>query len=133
MKHEFSIQTNKRQQVLDITAEVKKIVAESGVKDGICLVYTPHATASIIINENWDPNICDDFLDALSSMVPEGKWRHDQVDGNGDSHIKAAIVGPSETLVVSDGKLIFGQWQNLMYADFDGPKERKVVVKIIKG
>lgn len=133
MKKELIIQTGKRQEVIDITEQVKKIVAESKIEEGICLVYTPHATAGIIINENWDPNICDDFLEALSSLIPKGKWRHDAVDGNGDAHIKAALVGPSESLVIEKGNLMLGRWQSLMLADFDGPRERTVVVKIVHG
>lgn len=132
MEHSFEISSKKKNQVIDITEQVKEIVSSSKIKEGICLVYVPHATASIIINENWDPNICDDFLDSLTNLIPEGKWRHDKVDGNGAAHIKAAIVGPSETLIINKGNLVLGRWQSLMVADFDGPKNRKVIVKIIK-
>lgn len=128
----FKIQTNKRNQVIDVTDEVREIVSESGVKNGLCVVYVPHSTASVIINENWDPNINDDFLELLTSLVPKGKWRHDKVDGNGDSHIKAAICGPSETIIIKDGDLLLGKWQNVMIADFDGPRERKVFVVVFK-
>lgn len=126
----FTINSTKRQEVIDITDKVKELVSD--VKDGICVVYVPHATAAVIINENWDPNINDDFLDCLSSLAPSGKWRHDKVDGNGDAHIKAAIVGPSETVLVKEGQLLLGRWQNIMVADFDGPKERKVVVEVVE-
>lgn len=128
---QFTIRSNKRHQVIDITEEVRSIVEKSNIEEGICVIYVPHATAAVIINENWDPNISEDFLTALSNLIPEGKWIHDQVDGNGDAHIKAAIVGPSETLLIQNGKLLLGQWQNIMVADFDGPKERKVIVKIM--
>lgn len=127
----FTIHSTKKQEVFDITETVKEIVSQSKIKEGICIVYTPHSTAGIIINENWDPHINLDFLDALSALIPAGKWRHDRVDGNGDAHIKAAIIGPSKTLIVEDGKLILGKWQNIMLADFDGPRERKVIVKIL--
>ncbi len=133
MQEIINVSSTKRQEVIDITEEVKKVVKESGVKEGICVVYALHATAAVIINENWDPNICLDFLDALNELVPAGKWRHDKVDGNGDAHIKSALVGPSESLVIEKGELLLGQWQNLMLADFDGPKKRKIIVKIIKG
>ena len=130
---EFRVTTTKKQEVVDITEEVKKRVAESGVKDGICVVYVTHATAAIIINENWDPNICLDFLDALDEVVKDGKWRHDKVDGNAAAHIKAAIVGPSEMIPITGGKLDLGQWQDVMLADFDGPRAgRRVIVKAIK-
>lgn len=128
----FSISSGKKQEVIDVTDKVKTIVAESKIKDGLCVVYVPHATAAVIINENWDPNINLDFLDALDKLIPAGKWLHDNVDGNGAAHIKAAIIGPSETIVVSKGKLLLGQWQNIMVADFDGPKERNVVVKLVE-
>jgi len=131
MIKEFLVGSNKREDVIDITKQIKKIV--KGVKEGICLVYTPHATAAVIINENYDPNINLDFQNALYKLIPQGKWKHDEVDGNADAHIKAAIVGPSETLLVKDGSLILGTWQNIMLADFDGPKERKVIVKVVKG
>ncbi len=129
--HSFTISSTRKQEVIDITEHVKKIVQDSGVKDGICIVYTPHATAAIIVNENWDPNINLDFLDALSAIIPAGKWRHDKVDDNGAAHIKAAVVGPSESFIIEKGSLLLGRWQNIMLADFDGPRERKVMMKVI--
>lgn len=128
---EFHIRTNKKQEVVDITGEVREILKESGVKRGILVVYVKHATAAIIINENYDPNICLDFLDSLNDLIPDGKWRHDKVDNNAAAHIKSAIVGPSETLIIEDGELVLGQWQNLMLVDFDGPRDRTVKVEII--
>ena len=133
MQKEISLSSTKKQEVIDITEKVKEIVKKSKVKEGICVVYSLHATASVIINENWDPNICLDLLDALNKLIPAGKWRHDKVDGNGDAHIKSAIVGPSETVVIEKGELVLGQWQNLMLVDFGGPRKRKILVKIIKG
>ena len=131
MMQEFTFQTSKKYEIVDVTSIVQNIVNESEVKEGICVVYVPHATAAVIINENYDPNICDDLLDTLRDNIPEGKWRHDNIDGNAAAHIKAAIVGPSETLIIKDGKLVLGTWQSLMVADFDGPKQRRVVVKIV--
>lgn len=92
----FTVHSQRKQEITDITDTVKKIITESRIKEGICVVYAPHATAGIIINENWDPNINEDFLNALSKLIPSGKWLHDKVDGNGDAHIKSALVGPSE-------------------------------------
>ena len=132
MIKEFSISSSKKEQILDISDQVAKIVAESKVKDGICLIFVPHATAAVMINENYDPNICDDILDALRKSVPEGGWRHDRVDGNATAHIKASWVGPSQVVLVKDGKLILGTWQSIMLADFDGPKKRRVVVQLIQ-
>ena len=115
MQKEIGVSTSKREELVDITSQVKKVVAESKVKEGTCNVYVPHATASIIINENWDPNINEDFLSCLSSLVPSGKWLHDRVDGNGDAHIKAAIVGPSETLIIEKGELVRAGKGNVSY------------------
>lgn len=129
---EITISTRSKTELIDITEEVTKAVSESGVKEGICQIYTPHATAGIIINENYDPNICQDFLDAMDKMVPDGVWRHDRVDGNGSAHIKAAIIGPSETIPIKDGKLQLGTWQSPMLVDFDGPRHgRRVIINII--
>ena len=102
------------------------------IKDGLCLIYTPHATAAVIINESWDPNIGDDFLDALNELIPEGKWRHDRVDGNAAAHIKAAILGPSETVLVKNGELVLGRWQNIFFVELDGPRERREVIVYVK-
>ena len=133
MIKEISVSTSKKQEIVDITDQIKDIVKDSKVKEGICIVYTSHATAAIIINENWDPNIMLDTIDALNNMVAEGKWRHDKVDGNGASHIKASIIGPSETIIIKNGELLLGQWQDIMLCDFDGPRQRKVYGKIIEG
>ncbi len=127
---EFTVSAKEKYEIIDITEKVKQIAAKSKKKDGICVVYVPHATCAVIINENYDPNVGLDFLDALNKLVPEGKWRHDRVDNNGAAHIKAAIVGPSETVFVKDGKLVLGRWQDIMVACFDGPKEARVIVKI---
>ncbi len=130
---EFTISTKSKTELIDITEELEKAVTESGVKEGICYVYTPHATAAIIINENYDPNICTDFLDALDKMVPDGVWRHDNVDGNGAAHIKAAMIGPSESIPVKNGKLQLGTWQSPMLVELDGPRHgRRVIVNMIK-
>lgn len=129
---EFTVKTNKKNQIIDITGEVKEIVnkicKKENIKDGICLVYTPHATAAITINENWDESVCDDFLTALSNLIPEGKWKHDRVDGNGAAHIKSAIIGPEKMIPIKDGTLTLGTWQGIMLCEFDGPRERRVIV-----
>ena len=133
MIHEISISTSKKQEIIDITKEIKEIVEKSDTKEGICVVYTPHATAAIILNENYDPDIMIDTLDALDNIIPQGKWKHDKIDGNGAAHIKSSIIGPSESIIIKDGKLLLGRWQSLMLADFDGPRQRKVLIKIIGG
>ena len=128
----INVKSSKRNELIDINHEVEDIVSKSGIKEGICNIYAPHATCGIIINENYDPNICLDIVDLLKEYVPQGKWRHDRIDDNADAHIKAAIVGPSETIPISEGRLVMGRWQSIMLADFDGPRERKIVVNIIK-
>ncbi len=130
MIKEFEIKTNDKYELIDITEKIKKIV--SGVKEGICLVYVPHATSSIIINENYDPNICRDIINFLKEVILEGKWLHDKIDGNAAAHIKSAILGPSESIPIKDGKLLLGTWQAIMIADWDGPKKRRIIVQVIE-
>lgn len=127
----ITISTSKKQELVDITVEVKEIVAKSKVKEGLVNVYVPHATAGIIINENYDPNVCVDFLNAINKAIPDhAGYLHDRVDDNAGAHIKAAIVGPSETIPIKDGKMQLGTWQSLMLADFDGPRERRVIISV---
>lgn len=127
---EFTVRSSRKYQMLDVTARVAEIVKKSQVREGICLVYVPHATAAVAINENADPNVCEDILDALAKLIPEGKWRHDRIDDNAAAHIKASIVGPSEAIPVRDGRLLLGTWQSIMVVDFDGPRERRVIVEV---
>lgn len=128
----FTVTTAKKNEILDITRQVQDIVSKSKVEDGAALVYTTHATCAIIINENYDPNICTDLSNLLSSLIPEGKWLHDRIDDNAAAHLKASIIGPSEMIPVKNNKLQLGRWQDCMLCDFDGPKEREVIVKILK-
>jgi secondary thiamine-phosphate synthase enzyme len=125
----FTVTTERKHQVVDITSEVEKLARE--VETGLCTVYTPHATAAIAINENDDPNIGVDLMRALDKMVPEHDgWLHDRVDDNAAAHIKAAIVGPSETIPIAGGKLSLGTWQNVFLCEFDGPRaSRRVIVR----
>jgi secondary thiamine-phosphate synthase enzyme len=127
---DIKIHTQKTQEVVDITAQVAEMVRQAGVRTGLCVVYVPHATAAVVINENADPNVCQDTLDALGRMVPEGAWRHDRVDNNAAAHIKATILGPSEMVPVRDGNLQLGTWQSLMLVEFDGPRERTLIVEV---
>jgi secondary thiamine-phosphate synthase enzyme len=127
---DIKIHTQKTQEMVDITAQVAEVVRQAGVRIGLCMVYVPHATAAVVINENADPNVCQDILDALGRMVPEGAWRHDRVDNNAAAHIKATILGPSETVPVRDGSLQLGTWQSLMLVEFDGPRERTLIVEV---
>jgi secondary thiamine-phosphate synthase enzyme len=130
---EFTVSTTKRQELVDITHQVADAVKESGVVDGLCNVYVTHATAAIAINENADPNLCLDILDWLDETVAEGKWRHDKIDNNAAAHIKAAVVGPSETIPIRDGELQLGTWQDIFLCCFDGPRKRRIVVTVVEG
>ena len=130
MQRDFEISTRRKFEVVDITERVARVVAEAELDEAICSIYVPHATAAIVVNENDDPNIGDDLLDALAKLVPEGVWRHDRVDDNGAAHIKASILGPGETVPVREGKLLLGRWQAIMLVDFDGPRRRRVLVTV---
>lgn len=130
MQAEFTVSTHNIYEVVDITRRVAEIVADSELDEGICSVYVPHATAAIVINESADPNIGNDLLDALGKLVPDGVWRHDRIDDNGAAHIKAAILGPGETVPVHEGRLVLGTWQAIMLVDLDGPRSRRVIVTV---
>lgn len=130
---EFKVSSIQHQELIDITDEVNRIVKQSDIKSGICNVYVTHATAGIIINENYDPNICTDFLKAINKAIPEhNDYLHDRVDNNAGAHIKAAITGPGETIPVRNNRLKLGTWQSVMLVDFDGPKTRNIIVTLIK-
>lgn len=132
MLSEFTISTSKKHELVDITEEVRAIVSKSKVTDGIVNVYVPHATAAVMINENADPNIQDDILEALGKLIKPGGWRHDRIDGNADAHIKAAIIGPGESIPLKDRKLLLGTWQDIFFCEFDGPRShRRIFVSVI--
>ena len=128
--NEIRIRTSRKREMIDLTPQVAEIVAKAGPDEALCSVYTPHATAAIIVNENDDPNVCVDVLDALDRLIPAGMWRHDRVDGNAASHIQATILGPGETIPVHAGKLALGTWQAVMLVELDGPRERRVLVTL---
>jgi secondary thiamine-phosphate synthase enzyme len=125
------IKTRKRVEAVDITDSVLNFVKDSNVKDGILFLYVPHTTAGITINENADPSVIDDILNKLNEIVPKiGNYKH--IEGNSDSHIKSSIVGVSKNLIIEDGKVILGTWQGIFFLEFDGPRERKIILKILK-
>jgi len=127
---ELRIRTRQKREMIDLTPRLAEIVDRSGVEEGLCNVYVAHATAAIVVNENDDPNVCVDTLDALDKLIPAGVWRHDRVDGNAASHIQAAILGPGETIPVQQGRLLLGTWQAVMLVELDGPRERRVIVTV---
>ncbi len=134
MQKVIKFQTNSREGLYDITREVKSMVAESGVMTGLVNVYVRGATAAIMIQENWDQSVQNDVVSLLRKLIPHGVWQHDAQDGNGDSHLKAGIVGPSETVPIIEGKMGLSTWQNIFLCEFDGPRgEREIVVTVIGG
>ena len=132
MREIIRFPTHREQQLIDITREVAAVVARSGVRDGLVHVYAQGATAAVMVQENWDDSVQEDVIAFLSKQIPKGVWLHDRQDGNGDAHLKAGLVGPSETVPLIDGKLGLSTWQNLFLCEFDGPRrDRSVVVTII--
>ncbi len=130
----FELGTSAHHQVLDITARVAEVVRNAGLQTGICVVFVPHATAAITVNENDDPNIGVDFLRALKQCVPEhDDWLHDRVDNNAAAHIKAALIGPSVSLPVTAGRLALGTWQNVFLCELDGPRRTRTVSVTVLG
>jgi secondary thiamine-phosphate synthase enzyme len=127
---ELKVRTSKKYEVVDLTQQIAEAIRVAPLDEGLCNVYVPHATAAIIINENDDQQIGLDLLDALDKLIPEGIWRHDQSDSNGAAHLKAAILGPSETIPVRNGRLALGTWQAVMLVELDGPRDRKVIVTV---
>lgn len=131
MLNRLSIRTHSRSELMDITPLVKDIVRKSKIENGVCYVFVPHTTAGITINENADPSVRQDILAELDKLVPwQGDYSH--LEGNAAAHIKASLVGSSETIPVEKGDLVLGTWQGVFFAEFDGPRRREVWVKITK-
>jgi len=128
----LEINTNKRVEFVDITSKVSNVVAQSGVKEGLCVVYVPHTTCGLTINEHADPSVVEDIIGHTSKLVPDSeKYRH--LEGNSDAHIKASLFGSSVSIIVSDGRLLLGTWQGIFLCEFDGPRRRSVYVKVMEG
>ncbi len=132
MQEIITISTHGFNGLYDITEKVKKTVQGSGVKNGLVNVYAQGATAAIMIQENWDESVQHDVINLLQRLIPGGIWEHDRQDNNGDAHLKAGLIGPSETIPVMDGKLGLSTWQNIFLCEFDGPRqERRVLVTVM--
>ena len=126
----LSVRTDQRTQLVDVTAQVQKLVASSGVASGICYLYVPHTTAAITINECADPDVARDVEGALDRLVPTtGPYRHSE--GNSDSHVKAVLTGTSQIVFVQAGKLVLGRWQGIFFCESDGPRDRRLHVKVV--
>jgi len=128
----ITVATRQREILVDITEQVKQVVSGSGVRNGIVSVYAQGATAAVMIQENWDESVQTDVVNFLRQIIPKGVWLHDRQDGNGDAHLKAGLVGPSETVPVIDGELGLSTWQNIFLCEFDGPRsDRNIVCTVI--
>ena len=132
MLKEYSIRTRKRNELIDITHYVEEAIVNSGVSEGIAVIYVPHTTAGVTINENADPSVKNDISNYLSELIPHS-WRYSHLEGNSDSHIKSSIISPSISLIISNGRPLLGTWQGIFFCEFDGPRTRKFFIKIIKG
>jgi len=128
MRRCIEISTDRRETLVDITKEVRDVVAASGIENGIVCVYAQGATAAIMIQENWDESVQNDVVQFLRRIIPRGVWEHDRQDGNGDAHLKAGLVGPSETIPLVDSKLGLSTWQNIFFCEFDGPRTKRQIL-----
>lgn len=127
---QFTLRTGSRVEMVDITHRVRSLVRESGVKRGLCTVFIPHTTAAVTINENADPAVPQDILMELGKVIPfSDGYRH--MEGNAAAHIKASLIGASETILVEEGELVLGTWQSVFFCEFDGPRTRSVIVSVI--
>ena len=123
----IEVQSHSQEEMVDITPRAKEYVASSGIEDGICFIYVPHTTAAVTINENADPDVVFDIKKELEKIVPlDDQYRH--LEGNSAAHIKASMIGASETVLIEGGKLLLGTWQGIYFCEFDGPRTRKVHV-----
>ena len=130
MLKEITIKTNTQTQILDITAQVQKVVGESGIEEGLCCVFVPHTTAGVTINENADPSVKQDIVMELNKVIPfNDNYSHSE--GNSAAHIKASIIGFSVNIPLKNNNLLLGTWQGICFCEFDGPRTRKFYVKIV--
>ena len=125
----IEVSTSSRSQMVDVTAKVREAVRRTGIREGVCLVYVPHTTAGVTVNESADPAVAADILEHLERLVPRGRYRHSE--GNADAHIKASMMGFSQALPVESGDLSLGTWQGIFLCEFDGPRRRRVEVRVV--
>jgi len=129
-QEDFRVSTNSRSQMIDITSQVRSLVGRTGVTDGDVIVYCPHTTAAITINENADPSVPHDMLMTLEELLPKHRSGYRHSEGNSDSHCKSSLVGCSEQIIIKGGSLQLGTWQGIFFCEFDGPRSRKVIVQV---
>jgi secondary thiamine-phosphate synthase enzyme len=129
--HTFTVTTRERTEMVEITDQVRGAVRAGGAREGICVVYCPHTTGAITVNENADPDVVHDLMLWYNRVVPKQQAGFRHGEGNSDSHIKSTLVGPSATLLISDGQLVLGRWQGVFFCEFDGPRSRTFIVKLV--
>ena len=129
---QIEVRTSRHTQMIDITHQIRSAITESGVRDGICIVFIPHTTAAVTINENADPDVVRDFTTEIGRIVPwEDGYHH--AEGNSAAHLKASMIGFSEQILIADGRPVLGVWQGIWFCEYDGPRTRKAYIKIIEG
>src|SRR5262245_35769923 len=126
-----TVETSERSQMINVTDRVRKAIAASGLKDGFVIVFVEHTTAAITIQENADPDVQHDLLAKLEKLVPQLETYYQHDEGNSDAHLKTAMLGNSVTVIIDNGKMILGRWQGIYFVEFDGPRERRMVIKVI--
>ncbi|WP_303721007.1 secondary thiamine-phosphate synthase enzyme YjbQ [Malonomonas rubra] len=132
MTHEISVRTEMQVQLREITAEVQRIVSRSGIQEGLATLFVPHTTAAVTINENADPDVVTDMINGLNELIPQqNHYRH--LEGNSAAHIKSSLIGASEQIIIHKGKLQLGTWQGIYFCEFDGPRTRKLQIKLLEG
>lgn len=128
----FEIQTKEKEELFDITEKIQNLIAKSGVRHGVCNIFTPHSTAAIVVMENADTALSQDFLEVLNELVPKHGYKHNKIGApNAAAHIKSAIINPNITVVVDHGRVVLGQWQGIMFCEFDGPRTRGIYVQVV--
>jgi len=128
----LTVKSKSRTQLIDITPEIQKAVRSSGISEGLCMLYVPHTTAAITINESADPSVASDIMMVLNKIIPwEAGYGH--LEGNSPAHIKSTLVGASEVIVIENGSLVLGTWQGIFFCEFDGPRTRSVLMRLLKG
>ncbi len=130
MMEKLSVKSGERNVFIDITARIQQVITESKTKSGTVICFVPHTTAAITINENADPDVCRDLLDKLEREIPQDEG-YQHAEGNSDAHLKASLFGFSETILIEDGRLVLGTWQGIYFCEFDGPRSRHLLVKVI--
>ena len=131
MIEKISVPSKSREEFIDITGKVQQVVKKSGVRDGVCVVYVPHTTAGLTVNENADPSVSRDILAALERLVPRNDPDYRHAEGNSDSHVKSSLVGFSHMIPISNSSLTLGTWQGIFFCEFDGPRNRSALVQVV--